>query len=147
MERVQPLVERNIVAAEIDRKESVVQVVEEVGSLAPIDQFAHLFLVAVSLSKKLVVPRMPSRGTDAEPQEHHHDDQRVHGNDKEDQDSGEEDQVLDRMHRNAGPRTKVDVAMMHVMRDLVERLPMDEPMCEVEVRLLVERHEKRDQDK
>ena len=57
------------------------------------------------------------------------------------QHAGVIEQVLDRVHRQAGPGSDVDVPVMHVMRDLVEDLHMQQAVRPVEVEVPPERHE------
>jgi hypothetical protein len=126
----------NDVAGEICGEVPVVQMVKEVGALGPVQQIVHWLLSALALPQKLVKPCVTRGRTDAKPDESEIGDERMHWNDEEDRGSGKEDHVLDRVHRDARPRSKVEVAMMYAVRELVEWLPMDQAMSEVEVRLL-----------
>ena len=43
------------------------------------------------------------------------------------------DQMFDRMHRQTRPWAGVDVFMMQIVGSIIKRLPMRQPMSEVEV--------------
>ena len=60
---------------------------------------------------------------------------RVRGHDPVDQADREVEQVLDRMHGEAGPRTRIDVSMMQLVHRVVEPMRVDEAMHRIEVKV------------
>src|SRR6185437_5750230 len=54
-------------------------------------------------------------------------------NDPQQQRAGKINQMLDRMHRQAGPWTRVYIGVMQTMNAIVQRLPVKYPVARVEV--------------
>ena len=63
-----------------------------------------------------------------------------------DQDAAVVQDVLNRMHGQAGPRTDIDVLVVQVVAGLVEGRPVQEPMHPVEVEQPEQRNSRQDQD-
>ena len=125
MEAAEPLVQRHALVAVVALEVAVVQVVE-IAAVAE-----GLVVLDYELREAGVA------GGGAQPGVHEVEycvdgvrrDHPVHEH------AGEVDQVLDRVHGQPRPGADVDVAVVQVVRDLVERLPVRPPVRPVEVHL------------
>ena len=83
MKRMEPLIQWKEIAGKVDGEILMVKMVEKVGSIAPVEEPPHRLLLSVALSEKLVITGVSSRWTNAAADEHEHDDNGMHGNEKE----------------------------------------------------------------
>src|SRR5262245_17717395 len=122
MESAEPSVEWNGAVGVVALEELVMEVVRVA--------FHRYFALA---QQHPVEPTMRRHRRDAGMQQMEQRVQRMRRNDPMDEDPGEIEKVLDRMHREAGPWAGIDVGVMQSMRHPVERRPMDEPVHGVEM--------------
>ena len=65
---------------------------------------------------------------------------RVHRHEPAQDEHAEVNNMFERMHRNTGPGSGIDVAMMQFMHDLVNRLPVHKAMHAIKMKVTPEKH-------
>ena len=125
----EPAVAGDVSVAQVTVVEAVMELVEEVAQQDD----------APALEQQALEPGVRGRRTQGVPLQVQDDMQWMRGYDQVDQHAAEVDDMLDRMHRQAGPGSDIVVAVVHRVREPVHRLPVQEAMGEVEVQRLPER--------
>lgn len=133
LETAEPFIERDGAFTVVTIEVTVVQVVKVRAEANLIAQFAFK-------------PRMPGRRGQRGVLGIEQKMNGVRGNDPVNQRDAEIEHVFDRMHRHAGPRAGVDIVMVQVMNAVVQRLPVDQTVDPVKMKLPPEGNQEQDND-
>ena len=113
-----PIIQRHSAFPVVTLKETVMQLMETITSRYPL----------LPLKNQPLEAYMPQCWREGVVLGVHQHVNGMRGHDPVNKDTAEDNQVLNRMHGNSGPRPDIDVFVMEVMHPLKERRPVQETM-------------------
>ena len=126
-----PIVQRHFAFPVVTLEETVMQLMETITSRYPL----------LPLKNQPLEAYMPQRWREGVVLGVHQHVNGMRGHDPVNQDTAEDNQVLNRMHGDARPRPDIDVFVMEVVNSPIERRPVKETMYPVEVKNTNNGHE------
>ncbi len=126
-----PIIQRHSAFPVVTLKETVMQLMETIISRYPL----------LSLKNQPLEATMPQCWREGVVLGVHQHVNGMRGNDPVNQDTAEDNQVLNRMHGDARPRPDIDVFVMEVVNSPIERRPVQKTMHPVEVKNTNNGHE------
>ena len=126
-----PIVQRHSAFPVVTLEETVMQLMETITSRYPL----------LPLKNQPLEAYMPQCWREGVVLGVHQHVNGMRGHDPVNQDTAEDNQVLNRMHGDARPRPDIDVFVMEVVNSPIERRPVQETMYPVEVKNTNNGHE------